>query len=332
MSGGARIGAEGRAPLLLLVALFGCRAPEPAPLPIPPPTQGARLHHIVVAGERIPTEAPVVLWDEPPHYDAHSEEPRFASFGERGPRHTHGRRSKDPLLTARVEERGWDLEALRQVVDQFVLHYDTCGTSRECFRVLQDARQLSVHFLLDLDGTVYQTLDLMHQAWHARQANARSIGIEIAQVGAYPPESMGPIERWYERDESGRVFLRIPESLGDGGQRTPAFRGSPARDELVLGRVNGTSLAQYDFTPEQYDSLVKLTATLVTTFPRILPEAPRALDGTVRADVLAPADFDRFGGILGHNHVSSNKVDPGPAFQWDAFLAAVRQRLPVPEP
>ncbi|MEM9559092.1 MAG: N-acetylmuramoyl-L-alanine amidase, partial [Planctomycetota bacterium] len=38
-----------------------------------------------------------------------------------------------------------------------------------------------------VDGTIYQTLDVTERAWHATKANSRSVGIEIAQIGAYPP-------------------------------------------------------------------------------------------------------------------------------------------------
>jgi N-acetyl-anhydromuramyl-L-alanine amidase AmpD len=37
--------------------------------------------------------------------------------------------------------------------------------------------------MLDLDGTIYQTLDLKERASHATIANSRSIGIEIANMG-----------------------------------------------------------------------------------------------------------------------------------------------------
>ena len=59
--------------------------------------------------------------------------------------------------------------------------------------MLHDLRGLSVHFMLDLDGTIYQTLDLKEGAWHATVANGRSIGIEIANIGAYPPDGAS---RW----------------------------------------------------------------------------------------------------------------------------------------
>ncbi len=64
-----------------------------------------------------------------------------------------------------------DLDLLRQKVDQFVLHFDVCGTSAQCFYVLHDRRGLSVHFMLDVDGTIYQTLDVKERAWQATKSN-----------------------------------------------------------------------------------------------------------------------------------------------------------------
>jgi N-acetyl-anhydromuramyl-L-alanine amidase AmpD len=220
-------------------------------------------------------------------------------------------------------------EALARAVDLFVLHYDVCGTSATTFRVLHDQRQVSVHFLLDVDGTVYQTLDLAAEAWHARQANPRSIGVEIAQIGAYPPAGSGvpePLARWYGKDAGG-TRITIPPEYGDGGVRTRGFVGRPARPGLQRGTVNGEALVQYDFTREQYRSLVALTAALARAFPKIELDAPRDPDGRVLTRALTDAELERFHGIVGHWHVSSDKLDPGPAFDWEGFLAAVRARV-----
>src|SRR5690606_19455249 len=119
------------------------------------------------------------------------------------------------------------------------------------------------------------TLDLKERAWHATIANDRSIGIEIANIGAYPLEELneiveeedkqrpGVLYRWYGPDEHGRMRITLPEAMGDGGVRTPGFVGYPARygpdGGPIVGFVQGRELAQYDLTPQQYDSLIKLT-------------------------------------------------------------------------
>ena len=71
----------------------------------------------------------------------------------------------------KIRGGGWTLPQLQQVVDQFVLHYDVCGLSKICFNVLHDHRGLSIHFMVDIDGTIYQTLDLRERAYHATIAN-----------------------------------------------------------------------------------------------------------------------------------------------------------------
>jgi N-acetyl-anhydromuramyl-L-alanine amidase AmpD len=257
----------------------------------------------------------------------------------------------------RVRGGNWTLPFLQEHVDQFVLHYDVCGVSRECFRVLHDGRGLTVHFMLDVDGTVYQTMDLKDQAAHATIANGRSIGIEIANIGAYPVASEGksPLEEWYTRTAAGQVVLSIPPKLGDGGVRAKDFIGRPARQEPVVGVIQGYELRQYDFTPQQYEALIKLTATLCTVFPKITCDYPRLRAGlgvpgtqpTTRAveddpkthvgaiagpseqgqlipHVLTFEQFDNYQGVLGHYHVQLDKTDPGPATQWDRVINGAR--------
>jgi N-acetyl-anhydromuramyl-L-alanine amidase AmpD len=198
------------------------------------------------------------------------------------------------------------------------LHFDVCGLSRTCFKILQE-RKLSVHFLLDLDGTLYQTLDLRDTAWHATKANDRSIGVEIAHIGARSPGDTESLEEWYSSDSHG-PYIDLPARFGDGGLRTSAFRGRPARPELVEGRINGTRLVQYDFTPEQYETLAALCRALTRVLPQIRARVPRDARGEVIEDALSDAAFRSFSGILGHYHVQTNKTDPGPAFDWERIL------------
>jgi N-acetyl-anhydromuramyl-L-alanine amidase AmpD len=287
---------------------------------------------IVVCGQLFHTGAPVVLWTDPGGYDAYRAEPRFAAPGapvdEDGPegqRYGTMRRDLPLAIEAKVRERGWDVETLAEQVDLFVLHYDAAGTSRRCFQVLHDQRGLSVHFMLDLDGTIYQTLDVKERAWHAGTANDRSIGIEIASIGAYPDTST--LDRWYARDPDGHARITLPPALGDGGIRTAGFVGRPARDEPVRGRIQETDLIQYDFTAAQYRSLSCLAATLSRVLPRIRLDAPRDAEGRVIPSVLSDQELSGTSGIVGHYHTSAQKIDPGPAFDWDRFLATARRRL-----
>jgi N-acetylmuramoyl-L-alanine amidase len=294
---------------------------------------------IMVCGQLYHTTAPVVLWTDPGGYDAYRLEQRFAPVdqgavppvGKQGkPLASHYGQRRKGLTQSEVERvrgGGWDLALLQKVVDQFVIHFDARGTSRRCFEVLHDLRGLSVHFMLDLDGTIYQTLDLKEQAWHATIANGRSVGIEIANIGAYPSGDSGLLDQWYQPGAGGRTRLVVPDPPDRSGLRNRTAPLSPARCEAIVGTIQGQSLRQYDFTEEQYESLIRLTATLCTLFPRIRCDYPRDASGALIRGKLSDPELDRYQGILGHYHVQTNKVDPGPAFQWDRVIKEARAAL-----
>jgi N-acetylmuramoyl-L-alanine amidase len=317
----------------LIVAASQARADEPK--------VGQRLERqgdeIVVCGQLFHTTAPVVLWTDPGGYDAYRVERRFVPPERAGWEASHAEGLESPVRlgsrdralgdteAAEVRREGWTLDRLRDVVDQFVIHYDVCGTSRRCFEVLHDHRGLSVQFMLDVDGTIYQTMDLKERAWHATIANTRSVGIEIANMGAYPPDHAEVLDRWYTRGPDGRTHLNISDAEKPYIRNFKGASLRPARDEPVVGVIQGTKLEQYDLTPEQYDSLTKLTATLATVFPKIKLEVPRDSSGAVLDHALSPEEFKAYEGVLGHYHVQTNKTDPGPAFQWDRVIGGARK-------
>lgn len=303
--------------------------------PSPPPVGD----EIVVCGQRFHTGAPVVLWTQAPGYDSYqliAEKPKtpgatpeFKLAYQPGRQRTVGDAGPgEKMVEMLVAPHNADLASLQKVVDQFVLHYDVCGVSRTCHRVLRE-RGLSVHFMLDVDGTIYQTMDLADTAWHATKSNPRSVGVEIANMGAYASATAKPLTEWYAHDVTG-TYVSLPERLQGGGVRVTDTILRPARTDPVRGEIHGTSYVQYDFTPEQYESLAKLTAALSRALPRITPDAPRGKDGKVTSTVLTDAEWAKFGGVLGHYHVQRNKQDPGPAFDWEKFLGAVRGELAVP--
>jgi N-acetyl-anhydromuramyl-L-alanine amidase AmpD len=286
---------------------------------------------IVVGGEHVWIGAPVVLWFDPGGYSAYSTEPAFpaepsadpAAAEPEGLRYEPGRETERGRVTRRSPRA-----ELAGAVDQLVLHYDACGTSRQCFKVLHDRRGLSVHFLLDVDGTLYQTLDLADTAWHARQANPRSIGVEIANIGAYAPGADSPLDAWYAAEAGGATRLVLPPE--PNGVRSAGFSGRPVRPGPITAEINGATLAMHDLTPEQYDTLARLTVALCRVFPRISPDAPRDADGRVPSAALPEDRWKAFSGILGHLHLARDKYDPGPAFDWERYLALVRSGLLAP--
>ena len=282
---------------------------------------------ISVAGELIHSGTRVVLWSEPGGYDAYRPhcffEPDVRSPSRNADciaRYGSWRRDLPAEVTERVRTRGWTVDDLAATVSQVVIHFDACGTSKRCFEVLHDIRGLSCHFLIDLDGTVYQTLDVKERAWHAAGANDRSIGIEIANIGAFADPA--ELATWYKRDNDG-VRIAVPEELRGHLAEDAVFR--PRQDEPVHGRVQEQALLQYDFTEAQYRSLEKLLVTLCRVLPRIHARVPRDANGEVLGCAFdSDAELHAFEGLVGHSHVTKRKIDPGPAFDWDRVVGALR--------
>lgn len=320
------------------LALGGCHTARPRTFV---PRKG---DEIVVAGQLFHTGTRVVTWMDPGGYDAYRTERRFSPIDESSWEKTkdvvkdlhsparYGLR-RDPLSPEEIERvrgGGWDLPTLQRVIDQFVIHYDAAGLSKNCFKTLQDFRGLSVHFMIDLDGTVYQTLDVKERAFHATTSNTRSVGVEVAHIGAFAPANRKASDEWYQHDARGLPFIKIPERVGDPMIHTPNFVARPARPEPVRGRIQGTELAQYDFTPEQYAALIKLTAALCKVFPAITCDYPRDADGKLVRQKLSDDALNAYHGVLGHFHVQTNKIDPGPAFDWDRVIGGARKLLGLP--
>lgn len=91
-------------------------------------------------------------------------------------------------------------------VELLVLHYTGTRTAQDALDILsgKTGREVSAHYTVDEDGTVYQHVDEAEKAWHAGVShwrgvdgvNANSIGIEIVNPGhefgyrAFPKSQM----------------------------------------------------------------------------------------------------------------------------------------------
>jgi len=252
---------------------------------------------IIVAGQPFEVGRPVVLWSDPQGFDAYQVRCIDQTGG------CCAKDSKRYGARKGIERR--TLDELRGMVSQLVLHFDGCVNSRSCFKSMHNRPRpsgegcgLSAHFMIDADGTIYQTLDLVERAFHAEEANTVSVGAEICNRGKV------------DRSE----WPKLP----------PDYRTRPTRDVVV----NGEHHEAYEFRSEQYDSIVALARTLLRVFPRIKPVIPER-DGQPIMDTLA--DPLAFAGILGHLHVDlqKQKWDPG-ALDWRRILRALNGfELPV---
>ncbi len=257
-----------------------------------PASQG---RSIIIAGQAFDVGRPVVLWRDPQGFDAYQtrcvDQNGGCCDGE----------SKRYGVRKGVE-RG-SLDELQSHVSQLVLHFDGCVNSRSCFKSMHNRPRpsgegcgLSAHFMIDADGTIYQTLDIVERAYHAEEANSDSIGVEICNRGRV------------DRSE----WPKLPAD----------YRTRPTREVVI----NGDQHEAYEFRPEQYDAIVALTRTLLRVFPKIKPIIPEA-NGQPIMDTLS--DPLAFAGIMGHLHIEKKKWDPG-ALDWQRILRALNGfELPV---
>jgi hypothetical protein len=68
------------------------------------------------------------------------------------------------------------------VVDRIILHHSGDDAAAKTHSTLSK-RKLSVHYIIDRDGTIYYLVDEKKMALHAKGWNARSIGIELVNTG-----------------------------------------------------------------------------------------------------------------------------------------------------
>ncbi len=162
----------------------------------------------------------------------------------------------------------------------FVNHWDVCLNSKSCQDVL-NRRGVSVHFLIDNDGTIYQTMDMQHAAWHAgsSRTNRPSVGVEISN--AYYPR----YQDWYVKNGFGERPL-IEDAWVHGSKLDP-FTG---------------------FYPVQLDALKSLWRAIhgATGIPYEAPTNQFGKTSTKYEQNVAYGDFE---GFVSHYHVSKNKID-----------------------
>ena len=162
----------------------------------------------------------------------------------------------------------------------FVNHWDACLSSTSCQRVL-DKRGASVHFLIDNDGTIYQTLDMQHGAWHAgsERVNRASVGVEISN--AYYTK----YQSWYEKNGFGE------------------------RPVVNDAWVHGNKLEEHlDFYPVQIRALKALWKA-INKAAEIPYETPVNQFDKTSTKYEQDVKYGNFRGFISHYHVSKSKID-----------------------
>ena len=168
----------------------------------------------------------------------------------------------------------------KRKITMFVNHWDVCLNSETCVKVL-NRRNISVHFCIDNDGTIYQLMDLNDAAWHAssRKVNHKSLGVEIANAYylKYQP--------WYKRNGFGE---------------RPIISGA---------KIHGKPMKDFtDFYPVQKEALKALWRACHKEFD-IPYECPLNNSGEQSDTTDASVKRGTFKGFINHYNVVKSKID-----------------------
>ncbi|TMQ08195.1 MAG: hypothetical protein E6J90_41205 [Deltaproteobacteria bacterium] len=268
--------------------------------------------NLIIGGEVFNINAPLVNWHEGPKWDATSEY-CIPTNTERAPpcmTTGGGQYPYGPPPLPYTRRYAWrpglgpnpKASAVKAVVKQFVVHHDGCASADMCFNVLHNERGLSVHFLIDNEGTIYQTIDLGLMAYHASDWNTYSIGVELCNFGE---------------------AFRRPDYY-EGG------RNGPRRD-FAYCKINGNTLKAFDYTAPQIESFTRLGRELLRLLPNLPAEYPQSSPGEPSWETMKDAAIRRetYAGYVGHYHINTQKWDPGP-FDFRKFCTQLRGSLCFP--
>ena len=167
----------------------------------------------------------------------------------------------------------------QRIPTMFVAHWDVCLSSKSCFNVLKK-RKLSVHFLIDNDGTIHQIMDTNHIAYHAgnRKVNNASVGVEISN--AYYPK-----------------YQNIYKKRGFGPR--PLWEGVK-----VHGRELEPFLGFYDVQVEAFKALSEALNKGYN-----IPLQSPVRNGQPVETIYNEAKNATFKGVVNHYHITTRKID-----------------------
>jgi len=168
----------------------------------------------------------------------------------------------------------------KRIPTMVVTHWDAALSAKSCYNILKK-REISSHFVIDNDGTIYQMVDTQNVAWHAgnRKVNNISIGVDF----------------------SNAYYLKYQDFY-----RRKGFGKRPVlTNSKVHGRVLKSHLGYYPAQIEAYKALLKS----LHDHYGIELKCPLEVGGRMLCGVSEEAAEAKFKGIVSHFHLTTRKID-----------------------
>ena len=162
-----------------------------------------------------------------------------------------------------------------------ITHWDVCTSAEKCFRVL-NGKGISTHFCIDWDGTIYQFVDVVHEAWHAgvSKINRQSVGIDL----------------------NNPIYPKYNDIL--------VKRGQTERPIISGYTINGWNPGEFlGFHKVQIDAYTALLAALNQHLPdlELVPTGDSGDPKVIKTIKVNRAVAE--GGVMHHAHVKKRKWD-----------------------
>ncbi len=195
------------------------------------------------------------------------------------------------------------LDILADKITMFVIHHDGMWNSAGTYMVLKE-RGLSTSLMIDNDGTIYQPIDLRDNTFHGGDVNHYSIGMDLTLRTKFDDRNSPEVQAYIK-----------------------------SRGGLFTERINGGYVTTPGYTDGQYQALIALILGLHKVLPKIKLFPPMDAEGNVIMTKIQ--DYRNFQGWIGHMHLTTNRMDPGPGFDWRRVLVGLhgeRNSMPVALP
>jgi hypothetical protein len=170
--------------------------------------------------------------------------------------------------------------AWRRDPTMIVTHWDAALSAKSCYNILKK-REISSHFVIDNDGTIYQMVDTQNVCWHAgnRAVNNCSIGIDFSNA-------------YYTKYQD--VYVK---------------RGFGPRPVLKNSKVHGRKLKEHlGYYPIQIKAYKSLLTSL-SEYYKIPLECPTEGDGNLMTSVSREVKMAKYEGVVCHYHLTNRKID-----------------------
>lgn len=187
--------------------------------------------------------------------------------------------------------------------DLIVLHFTAGGSAAGAFSWWTKDRggsKVATAYIVDLDGTVYETFPPECWAFHMGTSSAaldrRTVGIEIVNWGPLRPD----------RTDSTRLNS-WPRNWSN-----PYCRFDQ-RTHYIQRRWRGEQFWM-TYPQVQIEAVRQLVTDTIHRF-----SIPAQLAPAARLNEFDPAFFASFRGVAAHHNFRADKTDVGPAFNWAAL-------------